>query len=194
MTIRRGIAAVVASQLLWLSSCSEDDPEPVIPEPSVSTSSTATTTATPTPTVDPLAIPAAARKPTKAGAEALVRHYYDMFNHLWATGDSLPVRKLYGERCSLCEAPIGAIELAQSKGHSYEGSAEVISIQVELLGKVVGILGGVVFVDIRQTEVVERDANSEVVNRFPAVDRESFEYFVAFQDGKWEITNAEVSK
>ncbi|EON22678.1 hypothetical protein CF8_3268 [Nocardioides sp. CF8] len=189
MLVRRLLAATVVVPLLLVAGCSDEEPEPVMP-----TTSSPTTSPSSTPTVDPLAIPAEAKEPTKAGAEALVRHYFDMFNHLWATGDSAPVRKLYGERCDLCEIPIGVIELAQSNGHTYAGSQSVSDLTVELIGQTGGVETAVAFVSVSQTKIVERDARGKVVNRYPADARHPFEYNLAFQGGQWEILSGEDAK
>ncbi len=177
-----GLAVVVLA-----AGCQSQEPQPKMPDP---TAEPTTAEPPPTPSEDQLAIPAAVRKPNKAGAEAAIRHYFEMFNYFIKSGDAAPVRKLYGERCSLCEVPIGVMELAQSKGHTYSGLNRIESLRVSMLGKDIAVG----FVDASQTKIIERDGSGEVVNRFPAAPEAKFEYYTVFQRGMWEITNAESVK
>lgn len=188
MSVRRALAAVLVPAVLLLPACSEDEPVPIMPEPDATSSAP---TPTETPTVDPLAIPAEAKVENKKGAGVMVRHYFEMVNHLWATGDSKPIRRLYGDRCSFCETPTQIVEFAQSKGHTFVGSEEILSMEVVLLERANGILRAVAFVDATQTDLVERNANGKLLVTYPAVKRGSREYYLAFQKGKWEITNVE---
>ncbi len=190
--LRRGIAVLVAAQVLVLSGCSEEEPVPIMPEPSTPSASTSTEAPTETPSVDPLAIPAAAREKTKAGAEALVRHYFEMNNHFVATGDAKPVRRLYRDGCSLCEVPVATIEFSQSKGHTWTGAETIRRLQVESLGTTGGLLDMVAFVTLRQSQFVERNREGKLLLRFPA-RRGEREYFLTYQSGRWGITNAEAT-
>ncbi|UUZ57735.1 DUF6318 family protein [Nocardioides sp. B-3] len=134
MVVRRLLATTVTVPLLLVAACNGDEPTPQTPTPTASSS-----TSTPTPTVDPLAIPVEATKPTKAGAEALIRHFWDMVNHPVETGDAAPVRKLYGRGCDFCAAGVDFYESILKQGHTIKGGREsVVSISAEMLGSLRG--------------------------------------------------------
>ncbi len=62
------------------------------PEPTPLADPTPSTSATTTPSPSPPAIPAAARKKTKAGAIAFARHFIEALNYAGKIGDTKPLR------------------------------------------------------------------------------------------------------
>lgn len=186
MLVRRLLAATVMVPLLLVAGCSDEEPEPIMP-----TTSSPTTAPSSTPTVDPLAIPAEAKKATKAGAEALVRHFFAMNDYFLETGDADPVRKLYRPTCIYCEAPVQIFEFGQKKGHTYSGSEVILSLKAFLLGKDIADQSAVAFVSSRQTAIVERDGGGKVVSRIRPVRERKKEYYLIFENGMWVITNVE---
>lgn len=191
MPVRRLLAVTCVVPLLLVAACQADEPEPKMPTPSPSASSTSPPTTTPT--VDPLAIPAGAKEPTKAGAEVLVRHYYDVFNGFLSTGEPAPLRKTYVRTCTYCEASVQVFGYGQSKGHVYKGSEVVLTARSDLLGDVGGLESAVVFVTSDQSAIEEYDGD-QVVSRIDPVPANKHDFYLAFQDGQWKITNVEAVK
>lgn len=186
MLVRRLLAATVVVPLLLVAGCSDEEPEPVMP-----TTSSPTTSPSSTPTVDPLAIPAEAKKPTKAGAEALIRHFWDMVNHLVETGDAGPVRKLYGRDCDFCEGGVAFYESVLQQGHTIEGGKEsVVRIRADLLSSLKGVKDVYAEVTVESTAQVERDPKGKVVNKF-AGGSSVKEFYLSYENGQWGITNVE---
>lgn len=184
MVVRRILAAAVAVPLLLASACNGDEPTPQMPTP---TASSTTSSPSPTPTADPLAIPAEAKEPTKAGAEALIRYFWDMVAHLRETGDAQPARLAYSDSCTYCDGGVRYFLATLEQGHTFTGKSDsVASVRADIVG------------DSRSTayaEVVtksyphdELDDAGQLVNRFPGA-KVTMGYFLAFESGAWTITN-----
>jgi len=100
MTVRRTAAALVVVPLFALASCGGDPhkPPPYTPSPTP----TESTSPTPTGPVAPT-LPTAAKKHTRAGAEAYVRYYVDVLNHATATVDPPTLAKVTPKDCDGCQ-------------------------------------------------------------------------------------------
>ena len=85
-TVWPRLVAGLAAAGLMLSGCGGDSPEPK-PLPKESKSSPSSS-----PTATPPVMPAAAKKKTKAGAEALVRHFLSTMRYAGASGDTNAIR------------------------------------------------------------------------------------------------------
>lgn len=91
------------------------NPEPA-PPPKASTSSP-TASASPTPP----AMPAAARKKTKAGAIAFARHFMEVLNYSGGNGDTHPLRQTFNGLCNRCDGIADGIDRTYALGGSYTG-------------------------------------------------------------------------
>lgn len=117
-----------------VGACSQDEPAPA-PEPSSATSTTgsaggsasgsASPTSEPTeaPAPEPPALPSEATTPDAAGAAAFVRHWFDLVNYAYATGDTGPLVSASDTRCETCSSFIDSIESQYSSGGSFTGGA-----------------------------------------------------------------------
>lgn len=104
MVVRR---VAVLALLVALAGCQEESADPPSPKPSP--------TVTESPTESPSApaepdMPAAAKEPTQAGAEAFVRYYWDLVNYAQATGDTKRLRSVSAATCVQCDGGIDAID------------------------------------------------------------------------------------
>lgn len=185
MFVRRKLAAICAVPLLLVAACDEAEPTPKMPSPTASSS-----TPTETPTVDPLAIPEVAKEPTKEGAEALVRHYFDMFNYFLESGDAVPIRKLYIPSCTYCEAAVQVYGFAQSKGHTFTGAKSILKVRTFPLSE----RSVLALVTSKQTAIIETDKQGRQLSRVPPVERDRYEYFVRLEDGQWKINTVDDAK
>jgi hypothetical protein len=108
------LAGVVVATLL-VAGCSGDEPDAQPRKPSApSTSPVATTSPSPTPP----ALPAAARRNTKAGAVAFAGYYVELLNHAALTGDVEQLRKVSQARCESCLSAIDTVEQIYGSGGS----------------------------------------------------------------------------
>lgn len=120
----RYAAAAVTSLLLLLTvgGCGGDD----APAPKSEPSRTATTpAATHSPT--PPTLPAAAKKNTKAGAKAFVRHYIGIFNYAERTGDTAALHKLEARGCKSCKRVRQSINEIYASGGYVKGGRWIVS-------------------------------------------------------------------
>ncbi|WP_107705215.1 DUF6318 family protein [Nocardioides allogilvus] len=182
MLVRRLLAATVVVPLLLVAGCSDEEPEPVMP-----TTSSPTTSPSSTPTVDPLAIPAEAKEPTKAGAEALIRHFWDMVAHLRETGDPRPARLAYSDSCTYCDGGVQYFLATLKQGHTFTGKSDsVASVKADIVGD----SGTIAYAEVvtRSYPHDELDDSGNLVNRFPGA-KVTMGYFLAFENQAWTITN-----
>lgn len=105
-------AATAALVLSGLAGCSGDDPQPKMASPD---SSSAAGSPTPTGPAEPT-LPAEAKEPTKAGAEAFVRHYWAIANFAQSTGDVETFSELGSDTCAGCRGGVDSIRRAYEAG------------------------------------------------------------------------------
>lgn len=106
------------------------------PEPDVSVTETPTETGSPTadPPPTPPPLPAAATQPTKAGAVAFARHYFEMVNYSLESLDTGPLRELT-YRCRGCDGGADSVDdIAENSGVSSGGLWTTLSVEGEQLG------------------------------------------------------------
>jgi hypothetical protein len=120
-------AALIA--LLLTSACGGDSSASPTPSPSRSPSPTATST-TPTPP----ALPAAAKKNTKAGAIAFVRHYVEVLNYAQESGDVEAIRELSSTACETCKSVAGVISDLYERGGTVKGGERTVGRHVAQRG------------------------------------------------------------
>ncbi|MDC5698716.1 hypothetical protein OO014_15780 [Intrasporangium calvum] len=105
-------------------------PAGTIPSPSSATSSVPTSTPSSSPTTKssaapdfPEGVPAAARKHTKEGAVAFVRHYVSELNAAWRDPDPDRIGRLCLKTSKSCQAFIVAAEELDREGRRYSSDA-----------------------------------------------------------------------
>jgi hypothetical protein len=116
------LAAVVLS--VALTGCSAEEGPP--PSPSSPSASSASAPETPVPTSSSAApaapeLPAAATTFDAAGAEAFVRHFWDVVNHAYATGDTDPVLAISDTGCGACQSLVENARAVTDAGGSFVG-------------------------------------------------------------------------
>jgi hypothetical protein len=107
----------------FVGACSQETPQPA-PSSSSSTTATATsptTEVTEPPVAEPPALPPEATTPDAAGAAAFVRHWFDLVNYAYATGDTAPAQALSDPDCETCINLIKTIEDQYRDGGRIEG-------------------------------------------------------------------------
>ena len=105
-----GLFVGLAAAGVLLSGCGGDSPEPK-PLPKDSKSS-----ASASPSATPPVMPAAAKKKTKAGAEAFVEHYIEVVNYAGESGSTRELQTLSLNTCVKCKALADGIAKVYSDG------------------------------------------------------------------------------
>lgn len=129
MVVRRWVAALLMVPMLV--SCSDDEPTA---HPGPTHSSSASETKTATGPVEPV-MPEAAKKPTKAGAVAFVKHYWDVVHFAEVTGTVSPLRSLSGPGCTRCLGGIGGLSQIFANGGRIVSQPRTITIGEVRLAK-----------------------------------------------------------
>jgi hypothetical protein len=123
---RWALAMVAACLAVVLSACSDNSPpdDDTRTTPATSTASSAPPTTVPTPT-----LPASA-KADKAGAEAFVRYFWDVFNYTYASGDTKLLRSISDKTCKFCASVQDYVERLNEQGYKARGSSMVVKTAV----------------------------------------------------------------
>jgi hypothetical protein len=104
------------------AACSDEEPPPpgrtTAPPTSVTTTSAAPV---PTPT-----LPAAA-KADKAGAEAFVRYFWDVFNYTYESGDTKLLRSISDKGCKFCKSVIDYVSRLENAGLRARGGSVTVN-------------------------------------------------------------------
>lgn len=137
--LRYSAAAVLAASALVLTACNGGGNPPGNDLTSPSTSESASASATPSPTPTPSAaykpadakgkaqnvpvpvLPEAAKAETKEGLEAFAKHWYDLMNYAYETGDLAPVSAVSGPNCASCNKVRDTLVAWNSDGQWIEG-------------------------------------------------------------------------
>lgn len=123
----QGVVGVVVVVACLVAGCTPDEPDPTSTA-SVPTTSTTTEPTTSTPTVAVPELPEAATVGDAAGAEAFVKHWVDVLNYAYATGDTEPVQELSLPVCELCSETVTEIEDAYGPGGHIEGGVATVTL------------------------------------------------------------------
>src|SRR4051794_261194 len=126
-------ALVVTAMCLaaMLSGCSRDQP----PDDQSTTSTTSTTPTTSSPSAVPTPTLPAAAKADKAGAEAFVRYFWDVFNYTYASGDTRLLRSISDKSCKFCTSVADDVDILTKRGDRTRGAVATVHSVVAPPGK-----------------------------------------------------------
>jgi len=118
--------ALAAALTCSLVACSAEAGPRTAPSPSSSPTPSPTTPPTSEPTSDPNQpaepkLPAAAKAPTRAGAEAFVRYYIKLLNYASHTGDTEPLAAAAND-CKGCRKYEALFSRTYARGGSFTGN------------------------------------------------------------------------
>ncbi len=181
--------AVMASLLATACSSSEADPQSApTPTPSASvpapSSDAPTTDTTPAPAKpkEP-SIPAAARAPGRAGAEALVRYYIDLLNYAGLTGDTRTF-SVAARRCSSCSALADNFKKTYGEGGYYESKGWRINT---IFSSRTSRHRYITVAEVRETPIEWRVKAGGPIHRLPEEEL-NLRFSVVRHDSSWRIT------
>lgn len=181
----RGIvdgAAAGVAVLVLSTGCAADEPAPSPPPSTTTTSSPSSATSSPTVAVPEL--PEAATVGDAAGAEAFVRHWVDVLNYAYQTGDTGPLDAITLPDCELCEGNAADIENVYRSGGLLEGGV----VTVDLVRSPPPDADGTVIVSTRYAQAdlidVSEEGIRETLRGFPA---ENAGFVLDYVDGSWFV-------
>ncbi|MEJ5913550.1 DUF6318 family protein, partial [Pseudokineococcus sp. 1T1Z-3] len=157
-------------------------PTPAPPAPTSPTASEPTPTAEPTQTPPPL--PPEAGTGDAVGAEAFIRHFFDVSNYAYRTGDTEPLREISDPECRTCSLTLEDVDLTYQKGNVIDGGqvtlTSVLAVDPGPSGRVVARIV------ILQSDIFERDADGEVIHSDTSQPGEAYLQMAVQWDGeKW---------
>lgn len=127
MRRRRGaVAAATAVLACAVAGCSPDEDSPApSPQssPSTSEASAPAETAESPPAETPPPLPPQAQVPDADGAAAFIRHYFDVVNYAYRTGDVAALGSLEAADCKSCASANQSIGDTYARGGTIEGGA-----------------------------------------------------------------------
>ncbi|UER54227.1 hypothetical protein HJG43_06365 [Kineosporiaceae bacterium SCSIO 59966] len=157
-------------------------------EPSPTTSRSVVTeqpTATASETVPaPPEMPAEAKEMTEAGADAFARHWFDVVEYAYATGNAEPLRALADPECEICNASIAEIESKTREGLHFEGVAIEVLTSAPAPKDSRGVI---VTMSVQEVSSQVVTADGEVVEDVPGIEAAPINVYVAESDGGWRI-------
>lgn len=187
--IRPVLATLVV--MLLVACGSDDEPPPEPPADSSSTSSTSSSsttespspseTAAPEPTPPPL--PPLAANPDDVGAAAFVRHWFDLANYAYATGDTAPLKSASEADCQACSDIIGTIDEQHSDGGSFRRGLITVTVAEAPAPDESGVV--LVSTQFSQDELDAFTPGGELEDTTPAALDELVGFVIAWVDGGW---------
>lgn len=119
MRLRLALAGIAAGTTL-LAGCTGDDAS-ADPSPDETSSSSEPAEETTEPDVEAPELPEAATEQSEAGAEAFVRYFVDVFNHMQMTGETQSLADISQAECEPCSAGVEYAETTYDSGGRFTG-------------------------------------------------------------------------
>jgi len=181
--MRRALgAAAVAACLLGVGGCSDGEAD-AAPSPSSSSSTPSETpTASPSPTAVAPTLPPEAMERTAAGAEAFVRHWFEVLEYAYATGSTEPLDEISGQECESCQTFIERINDRYSSGGSFRGLLITISSSA---APPPDEFGSEVSLQLEEGAFDEIDSSGRLVGHHPAAPSASALFFAQWLGNSW---------
>jgi hypothetical protein len=189
-----GVAtALVAGCTSGSSSSSATGSTPVTVGGSVTSVSLAPSPSpSPSPSLAPPVLPAAAKQPTQAGAEAFYRYFWDVYSYSYAGLDTSILKAVsILPECTYCAAVAKNIETAQSMNLRYSGGRVKVDLTVAAPGKPTDglLINGLI--DQASSVATSSSASSET---FPPKVKVSADAVARWLDGQWAMAEVKVAK
>ncbi|NLT53523.1 MAG: hypothetical protein GXX79_02915 [Actinomycetales bacterium] len=143
-------------------------------------------------TVDPPMLPEAATKPTRAGAEAFFRHFWDVYNYSFQVVDSSYIRDVSDQQCIYCNSVIDGVDKSRRLDQSYAGGRVDVSASVVAPGDIER--GLFVSATLSQEAGITRDRNGGIVASQPPITARRVDAVVRWIHGGWLLMDVDVHK
>ena len=120
--MRSLLASILVAGLLLATGCSHGGDPPAVADP---TRTPATSPSIRTGPVAP-ALPAVARRPTKAGAIAFAKYYWAVVDYAQKTGDTHLLRRIANKTCRACDGGADWIDKIHKRGGIIHGGSHTV--------------------------------------------------------------------
>lgn len=141
----------------------------------------------PSPSPAPV-LPSAAAQPTRAGAEAFIRYFFDVYQYSFTIMDPAPLRVVSAPDCDFCNSTIRAVDGGRQKSRRSVGHGIEIRAIVAAPGKsTTGVLVNIVF-DQKAARTIASDGS--VVALTPEKRNIRMDMIVRWVDGRWLLLDA----
>lgn len=191
MIIRGSLRTVlpIVVVLVGLGACSNDSAPP---------RQTSTVTVTPTvtstsPSASPTpSLPAAAQQPTRAGAEAFARYFFEIYNYAFCNADPAPLQAISAAECVYCKSTLDRVRSMREEQARAEGGLITVTTAVAAPGEP----GDGLIVNLVLDQETGRTLSpaGEVVGTTPAVKNGRVDIGVRWESGRWILLDAHVLK
>lgn len=121
---------------------------------------------------------------TEAGADAFARHWFDVVEYAYATGNTEPLRALAEPECEICNASIEEIESKTRQGLRFEGVAIDVLTSAAAPRDSRGVI---VTMSVQEASSKVVTADGDVVEDVPGTDAQPINVYVAEREGRWRI-------
>lgn len=165
--------------------------------PATSTVTVIPTREGPTPSPSPSAspsptLPAVARQPTRAGAQAFARYFFAAFNYSLWTRDASSVRAVSDSRCVYCNSIVSAVDSMREKSLRVEGGRLEVPTAVAAPGDPTDRL--LVNLLVNQEPGRTLSESGDVVSRSLGTKNGRVDAAVRWRDGRWILLDAHILK
>lgn len=178
--VRGAVGLLAGLVLVACSSGAADEPE------RTTSTSAATSEAAATPTEStpaPPQMPPEAREATPEGAAAFVRHFFQLVNYAYATGDTEPLRRASHSDCETCASVVDQVEQRYSTGGRISGGE--ISVVSAQAGPIDDVGISLVTTAYDQASLTELDADGNVVTTGSGEDDSVIAFYAEFAGDEW---------
>jgi Family of unknown function (DUF6318) len=167
--------------LLALTSCSPDSG----PAPAPPTAASTTTSAAPSPSTTPPVLPAAAKQPTRPGAEAFFRYFIDVYDYTFDSQDTTLLRQISDTDCKFCKNSVADVEATKANRHHTVGGESTSTVVVAAPGEPEeGILVNAI---IHQESSTVVDSSGKILERDPTHPNVRMDAAVRWKNGAWQM-------
>jgi hypothetical protein len=157
-----------------------------------STPSTAPSSAVASSTLKPPLLPAAAAKPTREGAAAFLRYFFEVYTYTYASLDTDAMSGISLPGCNTCTSVMDNAREAASAGNTVEPG--LIEVTAVIAAPGMPTEGIVVSAVIQQEPVVTRDRTGEVIGETTATTNARVDARVIWNGKAWGMRAARVIK
>jgi hypothetical protein len=137
-------------------------------------------------------LPAAARQPTRAGAEAFIRYFVATYSYAFSALDASPLQAVSDSTCKFCASVATDVRAAKDAGQVFVGgAASVISVVAAPDDPSQGVLVNAV---IQQEESRTVDRSGSTVRVTARVPRQRTDVVVRWTGQAWVVVGLHVVK